>query len=95
MVELLLSAQTSPPNGLTKSWEPYEDRDSRGGPETTGEEAGIVCISSPLPIAAPFTWQNHHPLFLLAALLQAVCAKNHHFSLSSCFDRDFFLSLFK
>lgn len=31
------------------------------------------------PLQHRFSWQNYHPLFLLAALLQAVCVKNHHF----------------
>lgn len=35
--------------------------------------------SAPFPITAPFSLQSHRPLFLLAALLQAVYAKNHHF----------------
>lgn len=36
------------------------------------------------PLQHRFSWQNYHPLFLLAALLQAVCVKNHHFCVCVC-----------
>lgn len=41
---------------------------------------GAEWFFSPLPpLQHHFSWQNYHPLFLLAALLQAVCVKNYHF----------------
>lgn len=45
-----------------------------------GPWEGAEWFFSPLPPwQHHFSWWNYHPLFLLAALLQAVCVKNHHF----------------
>lgn len=94
VLTLRLFAQTSPPNGFRKRWEPGENRASCGG--ARGPWRGsreIVCGSAPFPITAPFSWQSHHPLFLLASLLQAVYAKNHHFFVKLFWQGFFFSSL--
>lgn len=79
VLTLMLFAQTSPPNCFRKRWAPWGNRASCGGQGLLEREREIVCGSAPFPITAPFSWQSRHPLFLLAALLQAVYAKNHHF----------------
>lgn len=40
-----------------------------------GMEEGAGLFFSPHPFQHPFSWQNYHPLFLLAALLQVVCLR--------------------
>lgn len=70
----------APHNGFMKNWRALQEWDWDVAQElATGKEYRGESFS-PLPVLQHhFSWQNYHPLFLLAALLQAVCVKNHHF----------------